>query len=319
MTAQTELASADQRMSQAGKTFYRAARLLPRRLRLDVVALYGFCRTVDDLADDPSQPVADRRRSLIVLATALECGNSTELLGVGWPFAEQDLLAAAAAMLVRAAIEDLHQQQPTSTEDLLAYAFGVAGTVGIMMARVLEARPEGYGAAVALGMAMQLTNICRDVAEDQQMGRVYLPEPWISAEAVRRAVEDGDAAATRQTLEAVRNVLSVADGLYEFANDGFWTLPWRVRWSILAAGMCYREIGAQVMRSWPRALSQRAVVSSGRKLWLIALAGLRVLSPRFWWPRNWPRNWQPRNLSWPATLGPAALEAGRSLGVNRGA
>jgi phytoene synthase len=313
MTVQIEPASADQRMSQAGKTFYRAARLLPRRLRLDVVELYGFCRTVDDLADDPSQPIDDRRRSLLVLATALERRDSTELLAISWPFAEHGLLERTAAMLLRAAIEDLHQQQPTTTEDLLAYAFGVAGTVGIMMATVLEAKPDGYGAAVALGMAMQLTNICRDVEEDFHMGRVYLPDQWISAEAVRRAVEHGDAAATRQMLEAVRNVLSITDGLYEFAYDGFWTLPWRVRWSILAAGMCYREIGAQVMRSWPQSLSHRTVVSSGRKLWLIAFAGLRVLSPRFWWPRNWRR----LHLGWPAALGPAALHAGRSLGVNR--
>ncbi len=306
MTVQLEPTSAEQLMSKAGKTFYRAARLLPRRVRRDVVELYGFCRTIDDLADDPSQPVAERGRSLAATAAALERGEATELRAAGWPFAAGGVPARAAAMLVRAALSDLHQRQPETAQDVLAYAFGVAGTVGVMMAEVLRGAPEGYGAAVALGMAMQLSNISRDVAEDLHMGRVYLPREWVAADAVRRAVDHGEAAEICRVREATERLLALADHLYEAAYDGVWSLPWRIRWSILAAAMCYREIGVKVRRDVSRSWRQRTVVSNGRKLWLIAAAGVRLLLPRFW---------RRGDTVWPAALGRGALQAGRALGV----
>lgn len=309
MTGQLASASADQLMSQAGKTFYRAARLLPTQLRRDVVELYAFCRTVDDLADDPSRPLAERLCALDALAAGLSHGDAAALPAAGWPFAANGVLALAAGMLVRAALNDLDQQQPRSTEDLLAYAFGMAGTVGVMMARVLRARPEGYGAAVALGMAMQLSNICRDVAEDSHAGRIYLPAHLVSAEEVRRAVDLDDRDDALRVQAATRQLLAMADELYRIGFDGVWTLPWRVRWSILAAALCYREIGVvvglDVSRSWQR----RTVVGSGRKLWLIAVAGVRLLLPRYWLPRR---------TVWPKALGPGALQAGRTLGLLQG-
>ncbi len=293
-------------MSQAGKTFYRAARLLPRRLRRDIVALYVFCRTVDDLADDPVQPMAERERALLAMAVALESGDAVTSGGLGWPFEACGVLPRSAAMLVRAGLGDLRQTQPRTAEELLGYAFGVAGTVGVMMADLLRARPEGYGAAVALGMAMQLSNISRDVAEDLQAGRVYLPAEWISAGTVRRAVEGGDAGEAKDLRAATGRLLAMAEALYDVAFDGIWTLPWKVRWSILAAGLCYREIGVEAGRDAGRSWRRRTVVSSGRKLWLIGVAGLRLFLPR---------SWRRGRMSWSPVLGTGALAAGRLLGI----
>jgi len=301
-----ELTSADQLMSRAGKTFYRAARLLPKLVRRDVVLLYAFCRTVDDLADEPSRPLAKRRESLAALAEALEKGDATQMRAAGWPFTARGTLAQAAAMLVEAARNDLDQQQPETMEDVLSYAFGVAGTVGVMMADVLRAAPEGHGAAVALGMAMQLSNICRDVAEDLDAGRIYLPKQWVAADQVRLALDHGNAAEISPVQRATLHLLTVADDLYQIAYDGIWSLPWRVRWSILAAARCYREIGVEVGRDVERSWRHRAVVRSGRKLWLIAEAGLWLLLPRFW---------RRRDAHWPLALGKGALRAGRALGL----
>ncbi len=282
MTSVFELESADRLMAGAGKTFYRAARLLPRPIRRDVVELYAFCRKVDDLADEPARAVAERRRSLGALADALDRGSLLELRAAGWPFAAQSVLVNAAGMLVRAAMGDLEQRQPETEAALLDYAFGVAGTVGVMMAEVLGAAPEGFGAAVALGMAMQLSNIARDVAEDLRQGRVYLPVQWIAADTVRHAIDGSIPADARALREATERVLRAAERLYEVAYDGIWSLRWRIRWSILAAAMCYREIGVRIGRNVKRSWRQRTVVSTGRKLWLIAIAGLRLFLPRFW-------------------------------------
>jgi len=307
VTSASGPAPADQLMARAGKTFYRAARLLPKAVRHDVVNLYAFCRTVDDLADDPSAPIPERRRSLQALATAFEQGHVADLRAAGWPLATEGGLAQAAGMLARTVAGDLHQQQPTTELDLLEYAFGVAGTVGVMMANVLRAAPEGYGAAVALGMAMQLSNICRDVAEDLRAGRVYLPSQWVPADAVARAVDQGNAADVQLVSDATKYVLAMADRLYVVAYDGIWSLPWSIRWSILAAGMCYREIGVEVGRDIERSWQRRTVVSSARKLWLISGAGLRLLLPRFWQ--------RPGHTVWSSVLGDAVLERARALRV----
>lgn len=286
MTSDTNAVFADRLMAQAGKTFYRAARLLPRSVRGNVIRLYAFCRLVDDLADEPGVPMPERRRSLGTLAEAFSRGNLIDLRAAGWPFAGQGVMAEAAGLLVGAAAQDLEQTQPRTREELLAYAFGVAGTVGIMMAHVLQADPSGLRAAVALGMAMQLSNIARDVAEDLGNGRVYLPSEWVSSDqvyqALRAAKPEDSATAGGMVQAATGQVLALAETLYESAFDGIRSLPWRIRWSILAAALCYREIGREVGRRGSLSWTRRVVVSNRHKFWLIACAGLRLLLPRYW-------------------------------------
>ena len=138
-------------------------------------------------------------------------------------------------------------------------------------------------------MAMQLSNIARDVSENLENGRVYLPAEWVTAEAVHAAMRKGAPANSpdsHMVLAATSRVLAMAESLYEAAFNGIWSLPWRMLWSILAAALCYREIGRDVDRQGQRSWSRRVVVPGYRKLWLIALAGLRLILPRFWVPRS---------------------------------
>lgn len=297
----------DQLMSRAGKTFHLASRLLPKEVRPDVVRLYAFCRHVDDLADDNTQPVQERRRSLERIAFALERAQVEDLRAAGWPFVQDAVMSQAAALLVRAALDDLKQQQPRTELELLAYAFGVAGTVGVMMARVLRGAPQGFASAVALGMAMQLSNICRDVREDFQAGRTYLPQTWVTADELNLALHDADRGAVQRVAGATRRTLVLAASLYEVAYDGIWSLPWRIRWSILAAAMCYREIGIAVGKDVERSWQRRTVVSGARKLWLILLSGVCVFLPRFWRSRS--------QAEWPEALGTFARTRAQALGV----
>lgn len=309
MTPRSAASAAEQTMAHAGKTFYRAAVLLPVSVRAKVIDLYAFCRQVDDLADKPGVPEPERRRALDALAEAFARGDLTRLRAAGWPFAAAGTMPSAARLLVEAAAQDLEQQQPQSSQDLLSYAFGVAGTVGIMMAHLLAARSEGRRAAVSLGMAMQLSNIARDVAEDVENGRVYLPAEWVAARTVRSALGKGvpvDSLDGCMVLAATAYVLIVAETLYEAAFDGIWSLPWRMRWSILAAALCYREIGREAGRRGRLSWSTRVTIPGSRKLWLIALAGMRLLLPRYWAPRTYAT---------PAVLGHAVLADLRKLGV----
>ncbi len=159
-------------MARSGKTFYRAARLLSRQSRQSVIQLYGFCRLVDDLAVESDAPVPFRQQHSQDIQCALigksDALNKSTLAPYGWTPALAHALRQtrfAAALLVCTASRDLAPQQPKDTAELERYAFGVAGTVGLMLCELLKAKPQGRTAAINLGIAMQLTNIARDVAK----------------------------------------------------------------------------------------------------------------------------------------------------------
>jgi phytoene synthase len=255
-------------MANSGKTFFQAARLLPRGVRDRVVALYAFCRYVDDLADESTQSVELRSRQLAELQQSVLRHQDADLTGASPVLAASLNLSlqsrGAAAVLVGAAREDLRQKQPATEVELIAYAFGVAGTVGLMMADVLGAREQGFRAALELGIAMQ----------------------WIGSEEVARALTQHDEHAGKLLVASTLRLLTLADAFYDSAYTGFWTLPLRVRWSILAAALCYREIGVAVGKNVQASWRRRTVVTRWRKLALIAIAGLRLLLPRYWRPQD---------------------------------
>lgn len=308
MTATSEKrTAADRVMAKAGKTFHQAARLLPANVREEVVLLYAFCRMVDDIADDPVVDTADRRAVLQDLLQALQSAEMEKLATYGWSLGDGRRRLNTAAVLVEAALGDLQQVQPETEEDVLAYAFGVAGSVGLLMADMLHAESQGLGAAVALGCAMQLSNICRDVAEDARNGRAYLPANLAPKATIVQALAGDDVGAARRVQNATVHLLSRAEVLYQAAYDGMWSLPARVRWSILVAAMCYREIGVKVGADIDRSWQARTVVSRARKLQLILLASVRLLHPRFWWPRS--------HENWPAGLTDGVAMQMRRLGV----
>lgn len=309
MTALTAAFTAEEVMARAGKTFHQAARLLPARIRQKVVLLYAFCRAVDDIADDSVLPVEERESILHRLLLAFRSADMETLASYGWSLGDERQRLGSAAVLVQAALGDLHQVQPRAEEDVLAYAFGVAGSVGMLMADVLQADPRGTNAAIALGCAMQLSNICRDVAEDARNGRAYLPAQTASRTLIAHALAGKNVLAAQSVRGATMRLLKRADALYEAAYDGMWSLPLRVRWSILAAAMCYREIGVEVGANIDRSWRRRAVVSRSRKLQLIALASVRLLHPRFWWART--------AAGWPACLGDGVAAEMRQLNAMR--
>jgi phytoene synthase len=146
-------------------------------------------------------------------------------------------------------ISDLDLVRIQSDRDLVRYCYRAAGTVGLMMCAVLGVRdPRAWRHAVDLGIAMQLTNISRDVLEDAQAGRVYLPAERLSAYGVTpEEVVDGQADAGAISL-VVEDVLVLAEGYYQSGDAGMRFLPTRARWAILVASRLYRGIGRRLRR-----------------------------------------------------------------------
>ena len=273
------------------KSFALAGRLLPARCRADAATLYAWCRRCDDAVDQP--PDEEGRAAAVVrLREELEqvyapAGGATGLDPVlrgfqgvvrrhgiprRWP---EDLIEGLAM--------DVGAVRYETVDALLLYAYRAAGVVGLMMAKIMGARgAEALRRAVDLGIGMQLTNVCRDVAEDAARGRVYLPADLLTA---RAAEPEAPAAVEEATSRAVKALLALAEAFYASGRAGLPFLPVRCAIGIHAAALIYREIGREIARRGFD-VRTRAVVSRGRKLWLALRAAL-VTVPMVLVARRW--------------------------------
>ena len=252
-------------LARSGRTFHLASLLLAAQAREQAAELYAFCRGVDDIADEAGNP--ELLRSVVRVLESDPLSEEAEELG--WPVnleAHFPGISKIAVTLTRSLAADSGPRRMETEAELLQYAFGVAGTVGLMMCRILGAPPAGAQAASHLGIAMQLTNIARDVREDLGRNRIYLPAEWVAPADVQTATGSSDA---EPLVTATRRLLALAESFYASADSGMHYLPWRARVSILAAAACYREIGVNVGRDIPASWRRRVFVSRQRKASLL--------------------------------------------------
>jgi phytoene synthase len=270
------------------RSFSWAARLLPAAVREDATALYAWCRRCDDavdLARDPAEAraaVARLRDELDALYGAAPLVDPV-LAGLQDVVRRRRLPRFPAEELLDGMAMDVGRVRYATFDELLVYCHRVAGTVGLLMAHLMGVRDvASLRRADDLGIAMQLTNICRDVAEDERRDRVYVPAELLGgAELPSQA---GPAA-----RRAVAELLCRAEGYYRSGDAGLAALPAACAGAIRAARLIYADIGRVLARRRFDAFAGRAVVSPARKLWLAsralletALARLRVrLSSRF--------------------------------------
>jgi 15-cis-phytoene synthase len=268
------------------RTFSLAARLLRPEVQLPVATLYLFCRTVDNLADErvleagadtALRELDDLRETLTQTLAGRPPAQLlfTRLAEVHEAF---DLLPEPMFELLDGAAWDLRGQPIRHLADLEAYSDLVAGSVGAMMLPFLvddrDQIPLLAPRARALGNAMQITNILRDVGEDiRRLDRIYLPQALLA----RHGVTRGDllhAAGGGRPSEAytslVEEVMAVAEALYRRAEPGVRALPFRSRLGIAAAARMYREILNEVRAAGYDNLRRRNVVDLTRKLRLVA-------------------------------------------------
>jgi phytoene synthase len=256
------------------KSFAAAAKLLPRAVRGPAIALYAFCREADDVVDGGSDL---GRGSLDWLRERLNLAYEGRPLALPADRALARVVArfAIPRSVPEALLEgfawDAEGRRYADLSALRAYAVRVAGTVGAMMAVLMGVRDRArLAAAVDLGVAMQLSNIARDVGEDARSGRLYLPLDWLAEAGIDP--EDFLAAPSHSASLAgvVSRLLEAADQLYREANAGITRLPMNCRLGIGAARLLYAEIGQEVGRRGMDSVSARAVVSGRRKVQILA-------------------------------------------------
>lgn len=277
-----DLAACRALLRNGSRTFYAASFLLPRRIRLDATALYAFCRLADDAVDleaDASgahQKLYDRLQ-LAAAGTPAPLPSDRALAAV---MARHDIPLAVPAGLLEGFAWDAAGLRYNTLEELEAYAARVAGTVGAMMALLMGQRhPQQLARAADLGVAMQLTNIARDVGEDARNGRLYLPVQWMAEAGLDADAWLAEPRFSPALASVVKRLLDAADEHYRRADAGIAGLPLDCRPGIAAARLLYAEIGRVVAANGYDSVSRRAVVPGARKSALLAQAMAQAARP----------------------------------------
>jgi phytoene synthase len=264
-------------LRDGSRTFFAASLILPASVRVPATGLYAFCRVADDAIDrgvDRAAALARLRERLAHIYRGTPEDTPVDRL-----FADAVLGFSIPRDYPSALLEgfewDVSNRRYQSLAELKGYAVRVAGTVGTMMAMLMNAREKSLLArACDLGVAMQLTNIVRDVGEDAHNGRLYLPLDWL-----REAQIDPVAWLARPVPSAalgavLERLLAAAAELYAGSDAGISCLPPVCRPGMHAARLLYEEIGREVARRQFDSVNERAVVSWQRKARILADAML---------------------------------------------
>lgn len=260
------------------RSFDLAARFLPADRRDDAAVLYAFCRLVDDLADEATDAECARLELSELRREVLSERPRRPVVERSMAILESGGVGTEPALhLIDGVLSDLGDVRLASVHELLRYCYQVAGTVGLMMCAALGVTdPRAHAFAVDLGIGMQLTNIARDVVEDAERRRVYLPADLLAAAGTsQEAVLDGIAEPS-PVARVVLALLERADRYYDSADRGMHYIPLRSRLAIVVASRVYAGIGDVLRGRGGDALSGRAYTTALHKVWLVgrALFGL---------------------------------------------
>ena len=288
-------------IAKGSKSFSLAAKLFERETRHAAFFLYGWCRYCDDQVDQvkTGERPADIACRLQALrdhtASAFSFAPQREPVFIALQYIAHrySIPAHYALELIEGMAMDVRGTRYGSLKELLLYCYRVAGTVGLMMAHVMGLRDESaLKHAADLGIAMQLTNIARDVIEDAAMGRIYLPLGWLH-EAQIPPEEIADLRHREKLAMLMLRLLREAERYYCSGDAGLWHLSFRSACAVSAARQVYAEIGSLLIRKGAQAWDQRTYVTGWWKIWVVTqgiLSLLKSLPARFFKP------WSPAPL-----------------------
>ena len=216
-------------LSIYSKSFNWAGFFLPKKIYLKCSSLYDFCRTVDNIVDEENN-LDIKKKNLLNFRNNFNNKNySNPIIKNMWNLIDDfGISIKIIDDLFNGVESDLKERvQLNSKKDLLIYSYGVAGTVGLMMAKILNVKNKiALKSAIDLGIAMQLTNISRDVVEDTKNNRLYISS----------------------NFDSIKETLKLADLFYESSFTSIKEIPFNFRFSILVARRIYRKIGHNILK-----------------------------------------------------------------------
>ena len=268
-------------------SFFAASHLLPARVRDPALALYAFCR----LADDEVDLKADKTGAVLALRDRLELvyagrpRNASPDRAFAAVVEDHDMPRALPDALLEGLAWDAQERRYQTLSGVFDYSARVASAVGAMMAVLMGVRdPDALARACDLGIAMQLTNIARDIGEDALEGRLYVPLDWFEEAGLDPEQFIANPRPTKVVRSFTRRLVMEANRLYYRSEAGIGALPRSSRPGIWAARLIYSGIGKQLTRAEYDSISARARTSRSQKIgWLAqsaALSGLSLISPK---------------------------------------
>ena len=208
-------------LKNEGKSFYWASFFLPKKSKNNAGILYSICRYFDNIADKNNKDMS------LFLKESIKKIKSDNKNEVNIFLKKNDINVLIFADLIRGLISDQKDVKIKNQTDLIKYSYFVAGTVGLMMSKILLVNDRrAFKGAIDLGIAMQLTNIARDVIEDKKMNREYI----------------------KPDFENIQATLKLADMFYESSFSSIQKIPFRYKFSIIVARRIYRQIGRKILQ-----------------------------------------------------------------------
>ncbi|MGB2535016.1 MAG: phytoene/squalene synthase family protein [Candidatus Puniceispirillum sp.] len=237
-------------LARNGKSFNWAKHFLGQEMGRDAAQLYSFCRLLDDMADGDI-PHGSSRLAAVRDGLMKARPTADRALTDFYPFMqEKNIDCDVVLALIDGLLQDQNVVALETEDELLRYSYCVAGTVGLMMCKVLNCHnPAALAHAIDLGIAMQLTNIARDVLEDATMRRRYVPATWVgnmTADDILATSRSADTAKIDIVANGINRLLALAEIYYESGRHGLAYLPLRAHISIAVALQVYRQIGVQL-------------------------------------------------------------------------
>ena len=263
-------------MRKHGKTFFWATWFLEKNIASLLFAVYSFCRRLDDLVDKKGN-----KKDLHQAFFSPKDLSRNEYYEAFDEFKGFDKKSLPREIIVKeflkGQISDLNYKQPKNIDQLLVYCYQVAGSVGLMVCDVIGIKNKDLKYyAIDLGIGMQLTNICRDIMEDAQMGRVYLPKDMVSNLSIEKFKNPSDS--EKRMINDARNLLlEVADEYYKSALRGINHLPSKTSRAVIVAAKLYQAIGKIIVKNKISYQAPRVYIKKIDKLFITfkALCQLR--------------------------------------------
>ncbi len=252
-----------QSLEKHGKSFYWASFFLPNKNKGAASELYSICRYFDDLADEnPTDQSEKLKREFEQI-----CNNVEHPINKF--FESNNIPIQILGDLIQGLIQDQKLVRIQTEKDLIEYSYQVAGTVGLMMQPLILVKNKNANKhAVDLGIAMQLTNIARDIYEDAIMNRVYIPKEWLKEISIEHLKSESTEVIQTRISEILRKLIDLSEIYYQNGFGGMKYIPIKTRLAIFFAAKIYRAIGMKIKGNNYQYSNKRVYLNKLNKLWV---------------------------------------------------
>ena len=267
-----------------GKSFYWASFFLPKKNRIAASRLYSICRYLDDVADNSKLDTSSQIKNIF---NQIKENESSE---INIFFKKNNINLGILKDLIDGLISDQQNVRITDEKELIDYSYKVAGTVGLMMLPIINTKDaEARKHAIDLGIAMQLTNIARDVYEDAKMNRLYLPKEWLGQVSVSDLIDNKLDDQKKRLIElSIKNLIELSDKFYANGFSGMKFIPLRTRLAIFFAAKIYKGIGEKIKSGGYVYKLERIYLNKLEKLWITIIS-----IPEFLFLKNIFKSYKP--------------------------